>query len=189
MTMENAFIERNQIICDIAAGLSVLHSLDVVHNDIKPGNVLLFSSTQPGREVVAKISDFGCAVPLAVHQQMKGLGATLVFAAPEAYLSDCPVLPSRDVYSFGLLIFSVLTGKPPLADISADRHLELKGNKDQMHQYVSDGAQEYVQPCVTSFLLRLLDPNPDTRLSASLDVQRFFECGVQPESSSVEMLR
>lgn len=119
---------KSRLICDVAEGLESLHACDIVHNDIKCGNILLFSQHNPGnKRITAKISDFGCAVPLATTNQVKRRAATLLFSAPEAYSFECVVSPSRDIYCFGLLVFEIVTEASPFRNYhNQDDVIDLK---------------------------------------------------------------
>jgi serine/threonine protein kinase len=91
----------------VANGICAMHAYGLVHGDIKPQNVLLF---RRDGEIRATIADLGtCGVPT----QSIVIPGTRAFWAPEnhsnspfhTYMNQNP----RDVYSFGLLIFSILT--------------------------------------------------------------------------------
>ena len=58
---------------DIAAGLHSMHSCDIVHNDVKCSNILVFSLPSE-QNIVAKISDFGSSVLLASVVKLSELG-------------------------------------------------------------------------------------------------------------------
>ena len=105
---------KASLICDIANGLLALHACDIIHNDVKCGNILLFLPPSSNTKLVAKLCDFGGSVPLAVTNSLKRKAATQAFAAPEAYFASSEVLPSRDIYSLGLAILHIVTGNPPL---------------------------------------------------------------------------
>jgi serine/threonine protein kinase len=127
---------KSQWICDIVAGLQSLHACDIVHNDLKCSNVLLFSSHE-GR-TIAKLGDFGCSIPLAITMCRKEPAGTLLFAAPEAYSQQSIVHPSRDLYSLGLIIFHILTGSPPFRDLNSDQVLDYKRNETRLFRYIND---------------------------------------------------
>ncbi len=57
-----------QIFSDVTEGLTALHMCDVIHNDVKCSNILLFCEGGPTQHITAKISDFGCSVPL-IHPE------------------------------------------------------------------------------------------------------------------------
>jgi len=87
------------------AHLQVLHGRELVHRDIKPGNILLTSAG------VAKLSDFGIAKML--HAERVTNSADVVGTAP--YLSPeqargGDVGPTTDIYALGLVLLECLTG-------------------------------------------------------------------------------
>lgn len=129
---------KNSIICNVAAGLQALHAVDVVHNDIKASNILLFSSPGPPKRVVAKISDFGCAVLLATTKPRRAAAGTILFAAPEAYSPLCIVEPSRDVYSFALVILHISRGSSPFLGLTNEQVLQYKQDIVQFLKYVQN---------------------------------------------------
>jgi serine/threonine-protein kinase len=99
--------EALKIAAEVAAGLSAAHALGVVHRDVKPGNVILTSSG-------AKVIDFGIAASVgAPNAEPDGsILATLSWVAPER-LQGGTVLPPSDMFSFGVLLFSLLAGTLP----------------------------------------------------------------------------
>ena len=132
------WVIKVQLLTDVANGLRALHECDVVHNDVKCGNILLFLAGSPStQKLSAKIADFGCSVPLAVTNHVEQRAGTLLFAPPEAYREDCPVLPCRDVYAFGLVILHVARETPPFVEIE-DGVFEMKQSKEKMRQYAYD---------------------------------------------------
>jgi serine/threonine-protein kinase len=100
--------EAVEIAAQIAAGLSAAHAQGVVHRDIKPANVILTASG-------AKVIDFGIAATAGAPDEVAPDGSilgTLSYVAPERLLGSA-VLPPADMFSFGVLLFNLLTGKPP----------------------------------------------------------------------------
>ena len=99
------------ILLDVARGLNYLHLMTpdpLIHGDISSSNILLESSTRTVWK--AKISDFGLTNFLS---QAKTAGSgNIVYAAPEAY-NPHNHTPKMDVFSFGVLIVEMCTGRLP----------------------------------------------------------------------------
>jgi len=95
---------------DSALGLSHLHNASpkVFHRDIKTQNILL------DRNGSAKIADFGLALLAQPRQgiRVEQCSGTLGYADP-LYISSSVVTEKTEVYSFGMVLLEVLTGRPP----------------------------------------------------------------------------
>lgn len=100
------------LLVQICSALQEAHELGVVHRDLKPENVLV-GRTTGGRDF-AKVLDFGLAkldgrqLPSATDRQE--IIGTPYFMSPEQIRGDA-VDPRSDIYSFGALMFNVLTGE------------------------------------------------------------------------------
>ncbi|XP_013877267.1 receptor-interacting serine/threonine-protein kinase 3 [Austrofundulus limnaeus] len=106
-----------RLIHQVALGINFLHSLTpaVLHLDLKPGNVLLDSSLN------AKLTDFGLSrfsqsITRASNKDDKDEGGTLSYMPPEAFQTSYSPTRASDIYSFGILLWSIVTGKQPYAN-------------------------------------------------------------------------
>jgi serine/threonine-protein kinase len=104
-----------KVIYQTAMGLATAHDRGVVHRDIKPGNLMI-----NGRGAV-KIADFGIA--LSNHDLSQKLTTTGEFVGTPGYLSPevClgkPVDQRSDIFSLGIVMFEMLTGRMPFTDES-----------------------------------------------------------------------
>src|SRR4029453_15509545 len=104
-----------RIVAAVCEALAVAHRAGIVHRDIKPGNVFLH---QAGGQEVPKVLDFGIAKiagAAALQQRVTLEGwivGTPVYMAPERF-GPTEITGEADVYSAGIMLFQMLTGRLP----------------------------------------------------------------------------
>ena len=112
---------KTKIVLGIAAGMRYLHSLDIIHRDLKSENILLDENFE------AKIGDFGLSkVTQGVDPKSntQRLGTPL-YMAPELF-QNAPYDHKIDVYAFAMLTFEIVTTINPFADMSNPMALGMK---------------------------------------------------------------
>lgn len=115
---------RLSIISDVAQGLCHMHNLKppVIHRDIKASNVLLDSKFR------AHIADFGLARRMEdAHSHVSTqVAGTMGYMPPEYFHGSTIATPMGDVYSFGVLMLEVATGRRPNWPLKDDNGKEIR---------------------------------------------------------------
>ncbi|KAH7819541.1 putative calcium/calmodulin-dependent protein kinase kinase 2 [Monocercomonoides exilis] len=142
---------------DIIMGLEYIHDNDIIHHDLKPDNILIGSDTR------LKICDFGVSMLCDGDNDMShSIRGTPPFLAPEVVSQKPNSRPYAgrpvDVWAVGITLYIFLFGRPPFKgkNIQQTFHL-IKTQKLVLPNRVS--------PALTDFLMRILDKNPDTRIT------------------------
>jgi serine/threonine-protein kinase len=100
------------ILAEIGAGLQAAHAQNVVHRDIKPGNIMVVGQVAGGDRL--KIIDFGIACALdEARITGEAVVGTLGYMAPEQFLTPETVDARADIHAFGTLGLELLMGAPP----------------------------------------------------------------------------
>lgn len=141
-----SLLQRVNIAIDVACALDYLHhgcEVPIVHRDIKPSNVLLDS------DMVAHVGDFGLAKflpqPSYPNQSSSaGIKGTIGYAAPEYGLGSDPSTEG-DVYSYGILLLEMMTGKRPTDEMFSEGL--------NLHTYVKTALPDNVMQIVDPSLL------------------------------------
>jgi serine/threonine protein kinase len=112
------FEQKVRLLREVARGLSEAHARGLIHRDLKPDNILVGPDMRP------RILDFGLALSLEeASREGRGFEGTPLYASPEQAMGK-PLAAASDVFSFGSLMFKVLTGKAAFAGDTIDRVLE-----------------------------------------------------------------
>lgn len=131
--------ELVKIIYQIAEGMKYIHFKKVIHRDLKPTNILI------ARDGTVKICDFGISKLMTIEEQTmtRGLGSQK-FMAPEIINEEDHYDEKVDVYSFGVLVFFIMTGgllpKIRIGDI-------LTGKKAEIPTTFTEFAKKLINDC------------------------------------------
>ncbi|GLT46293.1 hypothetical protein SLA2020_200560 [Shorea laevis] len=138
-------IQRLNIAIEVASAIEYLHyhcQPSIVHGDLKPSNVLL------DEEMVSHVGDFGLARFLSISQNQSssmGVKGTIGYVAPE-YGMSTKISKAGDVYSFGILLLEMITGKAPTDSMFKDNFT--------IHQLVKTRLPERVTDIIDTSLLQ-----------------------------------
>ena len=151
----------------ICEGMSHAHSKRIVHRDLKPGNIMLVHDEE-GEEGV-KILDFGIAK--ALNSTISRVIGAPYYASPEQLNVGLTIDQRSDVYSLGVMVYEMLTGKLPFDSDSI-------GAIVNQHQTAPPPLLREIQPDipepVEEVVLQALAKDPRDRYQSVDDLARAF---------------
>jgi serine/threonine protein phosphatase PrpC len=148
-----------EIVGQIAKGLQAFHRLEMLHQDIRPENVMIDQSG------VVKIIDFGSTKVAGLmemtqsieHQNILG---TAQYTAPEYFLGEVGA-PRADLFSLGVITYQMLTGKLPYGAEVAKTRTKSAQNKLRYQTALHDDRE--IPAWIDDTLKKALHPNPYKR--------------------------
>ena len=147
----------------IADGIDFAHQQGVIHRDIKPANIMLL------KDGTLRITDFGIARIMASSKTQTGtvLG-TPSYMSPEQ-LSGKKVDGRSDLFSFGVMLFELLTGSKPFeSDSIAGLLFKIANEKNPDPRVINPSIPESIAKIVD----RLLEKDPDKRYQRGSEVSK-----------------
>ncbi|KNC53945.1 CAMK/CAMK1 protein kinase [Thecamonas trahens ATCC 50062] len=151
--------EAATVFLQLVSGVKYLHDLDIIHRDLKPENLLVAATDEDMTEI--KVADFGLSKIVGEDVTLKTACGSPYYVAPEV-LNDSTYTFSADVWSCGVILYTLLCGFPPFYSENYTELFELI--KRGMYEFptpywdnISEGAKDLVS--------RLLVVDPSKRIS------------------------
>lgn len=140
----------------LAAGLAAAHERGVLHRDLKPANIMLDGH---GR---VRITDFGLAIAQGDESQTTEIAGTPAYMAPEQLAGKGATVRS-DMYSLGLVLYEIYTGKKAF---TATTLAELREQKETHTPRAISELREGMDPVVERLIRRCMEKDPNARPSS-----------------------
>lgn len=157
-----------RVISQISSALSVAHRKGVIHRDLKPANILL------DEEKNAYLTDFGIAKDVehgeSEEDEDEMVVGTPAYSPPEQLQSQIPT-PRSDIYSFGLIVYELITGKDAMSGNSISEAI-----RNQLYEPLPDiDPDEYGIPMsINDILGTATAKDPEDRYADILHFARDF---------------
>jgi hypothetical protein len=152
-----------EILVDLCRALAAIHRRGLVHRDLKPSNVLLT------KEGLCKLTDFGIVKdldPSADPHMSTTLVGTWAYASPEQ-ISGASIDHRSDLYSLGVILFAMLTGKRPFVAKDMAGYLQLHRDRP------APAPKEVYRDCpdhLDEICRRLLQKSPRDRFQSAQEI-------------------
>lgn len=169
-----------EILVDLCRALAAIHRRGLVHRDLKPSNVLI---TKDG---VCKLTDFGIVKdldPSADPHMSTTLVGTWAYASPEQITGN-PIDHRSDLYSLGVILFAMLTGKRPFVAKDMAGYLQLHRDRP------APAPQEVVRETpehLDEICRRLLQKAPRDRFQSAQEILYRLEAEERPSGPVVDV--
>lgn len=166
--------EAIEIAAQVCSVLQVAHARGFIHRDIKPQNIMLTSSAGPltgmiDRNVLVKLTDFGI-VRVAEEGGLTNSGivlGTADYLSPEQARGET-LTASSDLYSLGVVMFEMLTGRPPFVGPTAVsiamQHAST--NPPMLRQF-----NPAIPAIVEQLVIHSLEKEPEDRFTSAAEMQ------------------
>jgi serine/threonine protein kinase/tetratricopeptide (TPR) repeat protein len=157
----------------VAAALNAAHEAHVIHRDIKPENIMLRR-----RDGIVKVLDFGLAKPVKQSGNSGGTSAPLLtetgivmgtvsYMSPEQSLALKTLDYRTDIWSLGVVLYEMITGRVPFA--SDDLLRQILDIQEKPHDPLSKSV-EHVPEQLERIIDKALAKNPDERYQTATDM-------------------
>jgi len=162
--------EAGRLIALVARAVHHAHQRRIIHRDLKPGNILVDRAGRP------HVTDFGLAMRVEGGERLTESNivlGTLAYMAPEQ-LSDKvhPLTTSVDIWSLGVILYELLTGRPPFQGKNQIDTLDRIRKKDPLPPR---GLNRHLARDLEAICLKCLEKEPERRYGSALGLARDLE--------------
>ncbi|RIA85981.1 kinase-like domain-containing protein [Glomus cerebriforme] len=160
-----SWFDRILTLFSIIGGLIEIHRKNIIHRDLHTGNILIKHDGFMRND--AYISDMGLCKKVEKIEKVENLSKSriygvLPYVAPEV-LRGKLYTQASDIYSFGMIMYFIATGKQPFANCEHDMALTIKICNGERPEINESEAPE----CYIDLMKRCWDPDPDNRPNAN----------------------
>lgn len=161
-----------RVVAQVAAAVGAGHDHDMVHRDLKPANIFL--RNHPDYPDFVKVLDFGIAKLVARdrnvqhHTEMGAIIGTPAYMSPEQCLGDTHLDYRSDIYSLGVVLYQMVTGRLPFTAETAGR---LIMSHVQETPPPPQSINPAVSPATSAIILRAMAKKPEQRFTSMRELR------------------
>ncbi len=172
--------EAVDIMLQITSGIACAHDSYIIHRDIKPQNIMIL---EDGR---VKITDFGIAMALNQNEltQTNSVMGSVHYLPPEQASGSGSTIKS-DIYSLGILMFELFTGKVPFKGENAVE-IAIKHMKDPIPSVCNINSN--IPQSIENIILRACAKNPKNRYDSVNEMYNELKVALEPEHANDERI-
>ena len=172
--------EAVDIMLQITSGIACAHDSYIIHRDIKPQNIMIL---EDGR---VKITDFGIAMALNQNEltQTNSVMGSVHYLPPEQASGSGSTIKS-DIYSLGILMFELFTGKVPFKGENAVE-IAIKHMKDPIPSVCDINSN--IPQSIENIILRACAKNPKNRYDSVNEMYNDLKVALEPEHANDERI-
>ena len=158
--------QRARVLAEVCDALHHAHGLGIQHRDLKPSNIMVDAALTP------RILDFGLSAGDPLKGHLKG---TVRYIAPEQLDPSQPIGPRTDVYALGVVLYELLSGRPPY-DGTSDQEIvnAVRAGRPKLPIEIDPKIPEPLQ----AIALKAMEKDPALRYQTAqdmaLDLRRFL---------------
>jgi serine/threonine protein kinase len=156
-----SWYEKLKFLYNISSGLKYLHKANIIHKDCHSGNILIDNS------VNAVITDLGISKS-AIDDDDNEIYGIIPYVAPEIFRGQ-KYAKASDIYSFGMIMWELMTGRKPFWDKSHDAELIIEICNGVRPPIVTNAPEGYIE-----LMQQCWHPDPDKRPTANGLQSNFF---------------
>jgi serine/threonine-protein kinase len=175
-----------QIGRDVARALAAAHAAQIIHRDLKPANIFLHREAGTEGNIV-KVLDFGVSKNLGatdiVATVAGGLVGSPAYMSPEQIRVDPNLDHRTDIWSFGVILFEMLTGVRPFQGTPQEIvNKILTAELPPVSRFV-----RFVEPSLVELVARCLERDRSRRIASAADIAQMLQGHASSESSRVHV--
>ena len=155
----------------ILSAVNYCHKSKIIHRDLKPENILIYQRNKKGFNSI-KIIDFGTAI--LFNKKDKNLAGSIYYLAPEIISKNRKYTEKCDIWSCGIIMYILLTGKPPF---NGDSDEEILKKILQNHLDLEKYPWSVISLKAKDLIKKLLETDTKKRITAEEALNHeWFKC-------------